>query len=241
MTDPGPSPSTRASLSPWAVAAALCGMFVLCPLATMAAPLLGVRALADIRANPGRRGRRLAYGAIVMGLVITAAYLGLAWWWNDNVRVPIKQGPLAELAAGFGGDVAAFEAGFVTDGIAVLPGEASSFLATLGERYGALHGSSQRVIADDERVNYGFAGGVARVAYRLHFDTGAVDADAAFVLASPGRPRVLKWSWIAIRDPDHPELVYPVARRDDAASAHRTLPGRAPADGSPEEADPDGG
>jgi hypothetical protein len=212
----------RARVSPWALATLVCGLSFLCPVAPLLGLVLGAVALADLRRRPWRRGGRMVAAGMLISVLALAGWAAAAWWWDVHARRPMLQGPLPELAAGLAGDTGGFQAGFFQPG-GVQSGreEAAAFLEEISRRYGRLIGSSQRQerptagpgqdenkAADDRPPVTDFSR--PRIKYTLHFDLGPVDADAEFVVTSPGvRGLVLKFSWLAIRDPQRGDLCYP--------------------------------
>ena len=196
-------------VSLWALLSLLCGVAVFCPVTSVLGPLLGVVALAEIRRKPHRTGTRLAVTGIVVGLLATAGWAATARWWHVNAREPMLRGPAEALAAGLGGDVAGFRAGFVAPATGG-DGEARAFLDEVAGRYGRLVGSTQRprfaetppVQADTRRP---------RIAYMFEFESGPVEAEAEFVAWAQGQGLVLKFAWLAFRDQELGHLVYPAS------------------------------
>ncbi|MHC4991415.1 MAG: DUF4190 domain-containing protein [Planctomycetota bacterium] len=201
-----PGPPSRTSL--WALLSLLCGVAVFCPVTSVLGPLLGAVALVDIRRKPHRTGAKLAVTGIAVGLLATAGWAAAARWWHVNAREPMLRGPAEALAAGLGGDVAGFEAGFTAPA-----GDARAFLDEVAGRYGRLTGSTQRpsfeetdpAQADTRRP---------RVAYTFEFESGPVEAEAQFVVWAQGEGLVLKFAWLAFRDHELGHLVYPASAAD---------------------------
>jgi hypothetical protein len=214
--DAAAGPAGPRPLSPWALATLLCGLSLFCPVASLAALALGARAVVDLRRKPWRRGGRMTAVGVAISVVSLAGWGAALRWWQVHVRLPMLRGPLPELSAGLAGDVRAFQAGFVP---AVPPAsvqDAAGFLDEVAARYGRLVGSSQRPRAADAAAPDPAAPAPMvdlsrfRIEYVLHFDTGPVDAEAEFVITSPGvRGFVLKFSWLAIRDAARGEACYP--------------------------------
>jgi len=202
-----------ARTSPWAVSALLCSFAVCCLPMTLLAPLLGLRALVQIRANPAIRGRGMAISGItIAGFVVIGWVLGF-WWWHIHARIPMLQGPREELAAGYAGDLKSFKAGFFGDGATASDAEAAEFIAELSRRYGSFIDSAQSPISTSRAPLTGPA--ALRIPYTFQFDQGPVEAEAQFVTFGPSRgivPHfVFKWKWIHVSDPLRGDLVYPVS------------------------------
>ena len=125
-------------------------------------------------------------------------------------------GPIAELRAGLSGDVTGFSLSFV-DGS---EDEAMVFLSALAERYGALSSMAQR--EDDDFPNT--SPPVPVIPYVMEFEAGLVEAEAAFIIRDERGRFVLRWAWLAVRDPDGTDLVYPSSMRDNAAAAREPPP-----------------
>jgi hypothetical protein len=192
----------------------LCGVAVLCPIASMLGPLLGVVALAEIRRKPHRTGTKLAVAGILSGLVATAGWTAAARWWHVNARVPMLQGPAPALAAGLAGDVGGFKAGFAEEGAAAADAEALAFLDEVSGRYGRLLSSAQRQADDGEALPAPVDTRRPRVAYTFEFESGPVEAEARFVVWAQGQGLVLKFAWLAFRDQEEGDLVYPASATD---------------------------
>lgn len=195
-------------LSVWALAALLCSMAALCPAATLLGPLLGLRALLQIKARPEQfRGAKYAWWAIGLGLGFTVVWLLIGAWWNLNVRQPLKHGPVDELRAGLSGDIARFKAGF-HGSETTSDAEAATFLQAVRQRYGNILFTMAQ--ADDASRAQLPTQGRAVIPYQLRFDRGAADAQAQFMISETGGPpMVLKWGWIRIIDANSGDLVYP--------------------------------
>lgn len=196
----------RAVTSPWAIAALMCSLVVVCPLATLLGPLLGVKAISEIRARPGLKGMPLAVLSIVLGLGITVFWFFAAAWLNANVRQPVLSGPVDELRAGFAGDVARFREGFIDQ---VPEDVARAFIDELRARYGSLHGIEQDAAAPPPDADANAEPFV--VHYVLSFQRDVVEAEAAYVPFEDFRP-VGKWRWILIKDEALGDLRYPPGR-----------------------------
>lgn len=202
--------SGRSQLSLWALASLLCSLIVLCPIATLLGPLLGVRALVEIRRNPLRTGRGMAIIGIVVGLAATVGWGVAARWWHVHARTPMLEGPTAPLRAGLAGRVAEFQAAFHGDG--AVAADAPAFLEEVRGRYGVLRGSAQRRVAPGQAAaDAGWAGGRVRIPYTLQFEGAAVEADAEFVLFDDAGGLVLGFGWVALRDDELGDLVYPAS------------------------------
>lgn len=202
----------RPRTSLWAVVALLSGISLWCPMTVVAAPVLGLRALVEIKANPGMRGRGAALAGIWLGIAGIACWLAMAILWHTYARIPMKQGPARELQAGLAGDVRAFEDGFAAAGVR---DESEAFLAELSQRYGRLIEVTQD--ASDKGGGDPIQGpAVIDIPYVLRFERATVKAEAAFVTFGPARmiPNpVFKWSSLRIIDSERGDLTYPASSR----------------------------
>jgi hypothetical protein len=201
-------------MSLWAVLSLLCGVAVLCPITSLLGPILGVVALAEIRRKPYRTGTGLAVAGILCGLVATAGWAAAARWWHVNARVPLLRGPAPALAAGLAGDLSGFKAGFTEEGAVADDAEALAFLDEVSGRYGHLVGSTQRQAGAEEAPPTPADTRRPRVAYTFQFESGPVEAEARFVVWAQGQGLVLKFAWLALRDQEEGDLVYPASAID---------------------------
>lgn len=202
VTEPTTSPGSGKT-SGWALASVLCS-FGLCPLFTLIAPVLGVRALREIK-HSGRPGRGLALTGIVVGVTMTVLWGVVLGWWSVNARGPLIHGPIDELRAGLGGDIAGFKAGFVGDGATADDAEARRFLEELTRRYGMLIEIHQR---NDPAAESVWEGTRVRVPYLIDFERQSVDLEGTFAVRVDGR-LVLRWEAIEVLDDERGDLIYP--------------------------------
>jgi hypothetical protein len=181
---------------------------------TIAGVLLGLRALVEIRAHPGQiRGRGLAWVAIVLGLLVTGIWLGGAVWWQVNVRSRMSGVPAA-VAAGQRGDIAEFT------GIFEYPSDPAStgtFLQTITDRYGQMHGSAHdtsEVKEEEDKGDqvFGFLPAAGDFKWVLLYDQHTIPVTGRFVLfrhADEGGGFVNRFDWIRLHDEELGDLVYP--------------------------------
>lgn len=222
--------AARRPLSLWAVASLLCSLAFLCAPAPVLGILTGLRALVELKARPELRGRRLALAGIGLGVVVTAAWVAAALWWNGAVRRPLLEGPADAIRAAYDGDLEAFEDAFARPGA---PGEARAFVQELRRRYGPFLGAQQAVGGPDGGPSGetaaggssaaagsggGTSGGRSRIGYVLSFGGGRVQAEAEFVVWATGEGFVGRFAWLGVRDPESGDLVYPLAAIADDGS-----------------------
>lgn len=201
-----PAPPVR--ITPWAYASLVCSLGIFCPLLTLLGPLLGIKALAEIRARPGTAGTGIAVTGIVIGLVVTVAWGGAAFWWDRNVRQPILHGPMDVLRVGLQGDVAAFRRGFFGPAAEADDQVAAAFLSELASRYGMVLNIVQDDTRDPPETEWGAVSPI--VPYLMQFEGAFVSGEAEFVILDDRRSGIIaKWRWIIIRDPELGDLAYP--------------------------------
>ncbi|MHC4990724.1 MAG: hypothetical protein ACYTGC_07050 [Planctomycetota bacterium] len=193
--------------SGWAVAAIVCSCAVFCLPLTLLGTLLGVVAIAHVRALPGRRGLGLAVAAVIIGGLTTSLWAAGAVWWDRAVREPVRRGPVEAIAAGLSGDASRFQAAFY-DRSPIPPDEAESFLEEMRRRYGP-------------RVSLAPGEGRAPTAplmqrgrvgcpYTLVHADGTARMEAVFVIYEPDDSRlVLRFESLTIIDPPNPPLRFP--------------------------------
>jgi hypothetical protein len=199
----------------WAVMSLLCGIVVLCPVASLVAPILGVVGLLQIRRRADRRGRGLAVAGIVLGLAATGGWAAGAGWWHTHVRRPILSGPAEALRAGQEGDVGAFMAAFTPQVPATPRAEAMAFLDEVSGRYGRLLGWAQAPADDGANAAAPVDTRGLRLSYLYQFEAGPVATEAEFVVrGAQGRRLVLRFAWLALHDPERGDLVYPQSASD---------------------------
>jgi hypothetical protein len=193
----------------WAMLGMLFSMSI-CPFTTLLGVLFALRALVEIRANPGRGGRTMALSALWLGMLLTLAGFAFLLWWNAVARPLMIQGPQEQLRAAMAGDIETFREGFIGDGAAAGDEEVRSFITELRRRYGDLQSCSQKPGVGPASAPQGEPG--ARVIYVLQFDRESVDAIVQIVpLASGILPR---FGFIIVRDPARGDLYYPRSAQD---------------------------
>ncbi len=198
-------PARQKSL--WAIASLFCAVVVVCPVFSLIGLVLGAVAVLDLRRHPHRTGKKLVVAALIVSLLALAGWMILALLWNVHARLPMLYGPADALVAGHDGDVAGFQAAFVTvvDGVAVSEQEAVVFLSAVAERYGRLIGTAQREDATEPVSTLRRAA----IAYTFFFESGPVDVDAEFIVSADGGGFVLRFAWMVIHDEALGDLAYP--------------------------------
>ena len=194
----------QVGISRWAVLAFGTSLALFCPLLTIIGPLLGLRALVQIRAHPGRTGRGMALAAIWIGCIGCVGWIILLIWWNTNVRRELLQGPQTALALAFAGENASFKERFIGDGAAADNARIKAFIDPLRERYGRFQSAMQ----DDSAPAPTQDGGRSVVIpYVLQFEGGPVKADTRILLfAKFLAPRLES---ITVKDAERGDLTYP--------------------------------
>ena len=206
-------------MSLWAVAAFVVGMIPVPPLCLIA-PLLGLTGLSQVR-HKGYQGTKFAVAGIVLGAGATLGWLGGAWWWNQAVRSPLLDGPVAPLRAGLRGDTAAFVARFHDgrgEGLsASASAEAEAFLSEVRGRYGRLEGS-KRSPEQEFREQPARLVEEPRLAWLFTFETGPVGVEGVYTALEPTSGAfVNRWRWIVLRDEALGDLVFPRALAGEAS------------------------
>lgn len=204
--------AARPRVTPWATASLLCSVVVFCPVASLIAPLLGMKAIAEIRAKPGVGGLNLAVAGIIIGVISVLGWAGLATWWHYNVRLPMMEGPLAEIRAAQMGNPAVFRAAFVGDAAQATDEEIAVFLSAMARRWGVLRAITPDLSPDaDASGEHRFH---ARVPYVFHFEQGVVvPARVELLLFADGlRPR---WMSITLHDEMRGDLTFPTAQQGE--------------------------
>lgn len=175
---------------------------------TLLGPLLGIKALSEIRARPGTAGAGIAVAGIVIGLVITIMWGSVLLLWDRSIRQPLIHGPIAELTAGMQGDITAFKRGFTGEGATVEDQVAEAFVSEIGARYGMVINMSQDETRESPETEWGAISPV--VPYLMQFEDAFVSGEAEFVILDDRRDGIIaKWRWIIIHDPEHGDLAYP--------------------------------
>ncbi len=110
-----PTALGKRPMSRWAVASFLLGLGICAPL-SVAAIFCGIRSLMDMRHRPQLRGRPLAILGMIFGFIGIVATVLLGVWWNETVRRPMIDGPVAAIQAGQLGQIAEFKSWFTQPG-----------------------------------------------------------------------------------------------------------------------------
>jgi len=204
----------KKKLNPWSMVAILCAAGF-CPLFTIAAVFLGLRALIDIKARGDTRGVRLAWFAIIVGSLVTGLWGGGMLWWNVNVRSRIEQGPIYAITQGQTGNLDAFTSTFITPSNRE---ETARFLEEVFRRYGALEfGEMDQEIVespvDGSQLFLGMVPMEAELSYVLQFERANIHLTGKFELfqtVDEGKQFVNRFAWIRFEDEDQGLLIYPV-------------------------------
>lgn len=200
--------STARQKSLWAIASLCCAVVVVCPVFSVIGLVLGAVAVLDLRRHPHRTGKKLVVAALIVSLLALGGQAAVARWWNVHARRPMLYGPADALVTGQHGDVAGFQAAFITagGGETLSEQEAVVFLSAVAERYGRLLGTAQREDATEPVSTLRRAA----IAYTFFFESGPVNVDAEFVMsADDGSGLVLRFAWVVIRDKALGDLAYP--------------------------------
>ncbi len=190
--------------SGWAIAALLCSL-ALCPPIALVGVLLAIRALVDVNANPGIRGRGLAWTAIVLAFAGMSGFGVFMWWWGGHVRPPLLYGPQEQLRQAMTGNAAGFKEGFIGEGKTASDSEVRAFISELTSRYGGFVGSQQKEGA--LAVNSPTFPDAMRITYEWQFTRATVDAEVDIELFADGLyPR---FRFVVVRDAALGDVYYP--------------------------------
>ena len=201
-------------------------MAVFCPLMTLLGPLLGVKALADIRCTPGLGGTRLAAAGIILGLTVSLGWGVTMLWWQSNVREVMIQGPVIEMRAGMRGEYDRVRAGFSGKAAEAPDDVIADFFDELRERYGEL--LTVRLDVDREMPQPERGRLSPYIPYIFDFEAGEHPGWAKFILIERDPLRLSRtWEAIFIIDDDREdEVTFPPGAERDIEWT-----GVAPADG----------
>lgn len=209
----GESRQPPVRITPWAYASLICSLGVFCPLLTLLGPLLGIKALAEIRARPGTAGTGIAMTGIAIGVIVTLGWGGAALWWDRHVRRPLLNGPIDVLTTGLHGDVAGFKRGFFGPAAETDDQVAAAFLSEVTSRYGMVLSIIQDETREPPETEWGAISPV--VPYLMQFEGAFVSGEAEFVILDDRRSGIMaKWRWLIIRDPELGDLAYPPNAQD---------------------------
>jgi hypothetical protein len=205
---PGPAPERRTSAL--AVTALVSSLVFCCPCTTVMGVILGVIALAVVAAKPDRKGKGLAVAAIMIGLVLTAAWGVLFNWAYQDFSRRQMEGPRTELHSAYAGDYAGFRAGFYGPAAAASDEEIKQFAQTLEQRYGAFRTAR----LDETRFDpfKDMMNPVKTAPYVLEFEQATIDADIEIASQDPASGRFLgglRFGRIVIHDDDAGDLEFP--------------------------------
>jgi len=182
----------------------------MCPPTTLIGPVLGAWSLRRQARMPELRGRRVAIGAIVIGMTFTMLWVTGLTWWQASVRGPVKDGPVAALQAASNDDAQAFLAQFETG--RGDEEQARAFTRQLSERFGrfksmSIDESRQGTVAPDGQS-------AIETPYLAKFERGEVPLRASFALFAPSSfwpDPILLWRSIIVEDAERGNLSYPAA------------------------------
>lgn len=197
-----------------AVGALICSLIFCCPVTTLLGVLLGLIALVTIGKDPTKKGRGLAWTAIILGVIFTLLTVALLWWSVANFSLIQRQGPQDALAGASAGDYAAFREAMVGDSATATDEQIKAFIDELESRYGAFVSCQM----DDQRFNTErpsieeMMKPNPEYPYTLRFENETVDA---LIQVTPMDPNTGEFQWrnkfgvITVFDPDRGNITFP--------------------------------
>lgn len=194
-----------------------CSLIFFFPVTVIAAPILGLAALWEIKSNAAKTGEKLAKTGIALGLVLTVvhAYLGFA---GTRFYNSVHTSPEKAIAAGFGGNVDGFVEAFDDTATAGAGSEAEAFLAELESRYGAFEWAAMDM--SDGWMSVCWRPGET-FDYTLQFANGTVRARSQVMLSENLGELGLtsRLGFLVIEDPNQGDLAFPRAAAPAGAIA----------------------
>jgi hypothetical protein len=198
-----------------AIAALVCAIIVVCPPIPLIGALLGLIALFTVGERAGTKGKGLAFVAVVIGLIATAAAGIVIYFVVDMGMKFVEQAqarPNEVLTAGFSGDIDGFLAG--VDNPQADADSAMAFLTTLETRYGEfiecrwdMQNNQSQTRPGQPRVT---------MPYFLEFDQKTLNADIELVFDETATSPMavmenMKLGSIMVYDPENGDLRFPPA------------------------------
>ena len=160
-------------MSVWSVAALVCSLILCCPIVTVVGVILGIIGLFDTRGGR-RRGRGLAIVGIVLGVLVTAAWVTVSVMSWSRYFEAIFSGPSIVMESGYKKDNKGVT-DFFAEGYVPTSEEIDAFFTESDQRFGAFKQASpkdnQTTGADQQTLS---------VQYVFEFEKATVDADVTF-------------------------------------------------------------
>ena len=164
----------RGKMSVWSVAALVCSLILCCPIVTVVGVILGIIGLFDTRGGR-RRGRGLAIVGIVLGVLVTAAWVTLSVMGWSRYFEAIFSGPSIVMESGYKKDNKGVT-DFFAEGYVPTSEEIDAFFTESEQRFGAFNRASPK---DDQTTTAGNQK-LIEVQYSFEFEKATVDADVTF-------------------------------------------------------------
>ncbi len=197
--------STRRSrLAIWAL---VCSLMVICPLAPLAAVILGLCALRVIADNTALKGKTMAASAVAIGLLFSVCQ-GIAGYVGYHYAEQARHGPSIALRAGFDGDIDRFLDAFHPTDVPLNRRDAEAFLSEVRSRYGNF--VDGQIATPSGRLDFLSDPGRPRV-YRLDFKNGSAMAEASIVLFDTPEHAFIsnRLGYLSIDDPVRGKVTFP--------------------------------
>lgn len=256
-TDPTLQPRKTSGL---AVTALVFSLIFCCPVTTFLGPILGLIALVTIGSNPLKKGRGLAWSAVIIGVFLSVAWGGFGFWGYQVYQafsIPMQHGPLPSMKAGFTGDMTGFKAGFFGQAASASDDDAKKYIETLRARFGEFRNCHLDEAAVNARgVNFeGMMQPIQTQPYVFQFANKVVKGEVELTWVDPQTQQFLwdvKFGRMVLKDPDtDEEIIYPPGSQPTVNPSRPGRPSRrsgpaspsstAPAQTSPTDAESDDG
>ena len=218
----GEQPLVEQKTSGLAIASLVCSLIVCCPLTTLIGPFLGLAAVFTIGSNPARKGKGIAMAGIIIGITVTVGWGMLTVWAHENINVPVQEGPVEVMSAGFSGDISGFRMGLMGEAANGSDEEIQAFVDSLRSRYGEFVSCEM----DEVELNSNppsfddLMQPVKIYPYLLRFENATVKARIEFATQDPLTGKFLwgtKFGTILVLDENLGDLSYPADSSVDIA------------------------
>jgi hypothetical protein len=216
--DPMMQPRKTSGLAITALVFSLVGIIPCCFFAAPVGVILGIIAALLIGSNPLRKGKGLAWTAVVLGVLFSVLWTAGYFWSYQTFQKPINEGPRAAFVAGFAGDEPGFKSAFFGDASTASDADVEHFVTELKNRYGDYRNIHlDEPIAQQQMLDQ-MMSPLKELSYVFQFSNKVMKGTIESNLDGWS----MKFGRIVILDPDAGDLVFPPGSKPSPVAGRKS-------------------